>query len=68
METALSIRRVFLLPLRQTEDFMNSHTRLMKSTISIPDYSSISISRHVLSRALEPGSLVIGDSTVLKVY
>src|SRR5258707_8924105 len=52
---------------------MNSLTRLMKSTISIPDYSSISkrsisIPRHVLSQALEPGSLVIVDSTGLKVY
>src|SRR6202051_4995770 len=29
---------------------------------------SISIPRHVLSQALEPGSLVIIDSTGLKVY
>src|SRR5260370_34340293 len=29
---------------------------------------SISIPRHVLSQALEPGSLVIVDSTGLKVY
>jgi hypothetical protein len=72
-ETALFIRQVFHLPLRQTEGFMNSLARLMKSTISIPDYSSISkrsisIPRHVLSQALEPGSLVIVDSTGLKVY
>jgi hypothetical protein len=33
----LFIRQVFHLPLRQTEGFMNSLTRLMKSTISIPD-------------------------------
>src|SRR5471032_1973670 len=61
------------LPLRQTEGFMNSLSRLMKSTISIPDYSSISrrsisIPQHVLSQALAPGSLVIVDSTGLKVY
>src|ERR1700732_4265003 len=73
IETALFIRQVFHLPLRQTEGFMNSLTRLMKSTISIPDYSSISkrsisIPRHVLSQALEPGSLVIVYSTGLKVY
>ena len=73
IETALFLRQVFHLPLRQTEGFMNSLTRLMKSTISIPDYSSISkrsisIPRHVLSQALEPGSLVIVDSTGLKVY
>ncbi len=73
IETALFIRQVFHLPLRQTEGFMNSLTHLMKSTISIPDYSSISkrsisIPRHVQNQALEPGSLVIVDSTGLKVY
>ena len=73
IETALFIRRVFHLPLRQTEGFMNSLTRLMKSTIGIPDYSSIckrsiSIPRHVLSQAMEPCSLVIVDATGLKVY
>src|SRR6201995_898926 len=73
IETTLFIRQVFHLPLRQTEGFMNSLPRRMKSTISIPDYSSISkrsisIPRHVLSQALEPGSLVIVDSTGLKVY
>jgi hypothetical protein len=73
IETTLFIRQVFHLPLRQTEGFMNSLTHLMKSTISIPDYSSvskrsISIPRHALSQALEPGSLVIVDSTGLKVY
>jgi hypothetical protein len=52
---------------------MNSLSRLMRSTISIPDYSSISkrsisIPKHVLSQALEPGSLIIVDSTGLKVY
>ena len=73
IETALFIRQVFRLPLRQTEGFMKSLARLMKSTISIPDYSSISkrsisLPRHVLSEAMEPGSLVIVDSTGLKVY
>ena len=73
IETALFIRQVFHLPLRQTEGFMNSLTRLMKSTISIPDYSSISkrsisLPRHVLSKVMQPGSLVIVDATGLKVY
>ena len=45
----------------------------MGAAISIPDFSSISkrsieLPRHVLSKALEPGSLVIVDSTGLKVY
>src|ERR1700680_2413272 len=73
IETALFLRQVFHLPLRQTEGFMNSLSRLMKSVISIPDYSSISkrsisLPRHVLSQAIEPGSLVIVDTTGLKVY
>lgn len=45
----------------------------MKAIISIPDYSSISkrsisIPMHVLSQAMDSGSLVIVDSTGLKVY
>jgi hypothetical protein len=52
---------------------MNSLTRLKKSTISIPEYRSISkrsisLPRHVLSKAMQPGSLVIVDATGLKVY
>ena len=40
IETALFIRQVFHLPLRQTEGFMNSLTRLMSSTISISEFPS----------------------------
>src|ERR1035437_10027787 len=73
IETAILIRQVFHLPLRQTEGFMNSLTRLMNAAICLPDFSSISrrsieLPRHVLSKALQPGSLVIVDSTGLKVY
>lgn len=73
IETAILIRQVFHLPLRQTEGFMNSLTCLMNAAISIPDFSSLSrrsieLPRHVLSKALEAGSLVIVDSTGLKVY
>jgi hypothetical protein len=73
IETAILIRQVFHLPLRQTEGFMNSIARLMNAAITIPDFSSISkrsieLPRHVLSKALEPGSFVIVDSTGLKVY
>jgi hypothetical protein len=71
--TAILIRQVFHLPLRQTEGFMNSLTCIMNAAISIPDFSSISrrsieLPRHVLSKAQQPGSLVIVDSTGLKVY
>jgi len=73
IETAILIRQVFHLPLRQTEGLINSLTRLMNAAICIPDFSSISrrsivLPRHVLSKALQPGSLVIVDSTGLKVY
>jgi hypothetical protein len=73
IETTLFIREVFRLPLRQTEGLMNSLARGMGLDISIPDYSSmsrrsISLPRHVLSKALEPVSLVIVDPTGLKVY
>src|SRR5471032_1780271 len=72
IETALFIRQVFHLPLRQTEGFMNTLSPIMKAIISIPDYSSISkrsisIPMDVLSQAMDPGSLVIVDSTGLKV-
>lgn len=73
IETAILIRQVFHLPLRQTEGFMNSMARLMNAAISIPDFSSISkrrieLPRHVLSNAIEPGGLVIVYSIGLKVY
>ena len=64
---------MFHLPLRQTEGFMNSLTRIMNAAISIPDFSSISrrsieLPRHALSKAQQPGSLAIVDYTGLKVY
>jgi hypothetical protein len=73
IETAILIRQVFHLALRQTEGFMNSVARVMGTDICIPDFSSISrrsieLPRHVLSKAMQPGALVIVDSTGLKVY
>jgi hypothetical protein len=73
IETALFLRQVFHLPLRQTEGFMNSLARVMKADIAIPDFSSISkrsiaIPKHILTKAKSPGSIVIVDSTGLKVY
>lgn len=73
IETTLFIRQVFHLPLRQTQGLMISLARALKAEISIPDYSciskrSIGLPRHALSKALEPGSVVIVDSTGLKVY
>jgi len=42
IETAVFIRQVFHLPLRQTEGFMKSLARIMKAEITLPDFSSIS--------------------------
>ena len=73
IETALFIRQVFHLPLRQTEGFMHSVARVMKADIAIPDFSCISkrsveLPMPILRKTMEPGSLVIVDSTGLKVY
>src|SRR5450830_828669 len=73
METAGLIRQVFDLPLRQTEGLMISLARVMSAAIGVPDYSTISkrsidLPKHVLSKAMELGSIIIVDSTGLKVY
>jgi len=71
--TALLIRKVFHLPLRQTEGFFTAVASIMGVELPIPDFSSISkrsgsLPRLALNKALEPGSQVIVDSTGLKVY
>ncbi len=71
IETAVLIRQVFHLPLRQTEGFMNSLALILKADITIPDFSSISrrsieLPRHVLCKVMELGSLVIVDSPDLR--
>jgi hypothetical protein len=68
IETTMFIRQVFHLPLRQTEGFMNSLARVMEADITIPDFSRITLPRHILTKAMEPGSIVIVDSTGLKIY
>ncbi len=73
IETALLIRQVFHQPLRQAEGFMKSLARVMKADIAIPNFSSLSkrsiaLPRQALVKAREPGSVVIVDSTGLKVY
>jgi hypothetical protein len=73
IETALFIRQVFRLPLRQTEGLIKSLADIMKADIIIPDFSSISkrcvsLSRHLPAKVVEPGRLFIVDSTGFKVY
>ena len=69
--TALLIRKVFHLPLRQTEGFLNSVVSLMDVEIRVPDFSSISkrsgtLKRLKLNKEMKPGTHVIVDSTGLK--
>jgi transposase len=73
IETSLMIRQVFRLPLRQTQGFMNSIVAALGIDITIPDFSclskrSINIPRQQLTKELEAGSIIIVDSTGLKVY
>ena len=72
IETALFMRQVLQLALRQTEGFINSLARVLKVEISIPDFSciskrSIGLPRRALRKVHDPGSFVIVDSTGRKV-
>jgi hypothetical protein len=73
IKVSLMIRQVFRLPLRQTQGFMNSLSTALGIDITLPDFSSLSkrsvaLSRYKLTKDLAPGSIVIVDSTGLKVY
>ena len=79
IETALFMRQVFHLALRQTESFMNSLARALKVEISIPDFSCISkrstgctwrklhlaIDEHHQVLACELTTPEVGDTTVV---
>ena len=42
IETVLSLRLIFHLPLRQTEGFVNSIFQLMKFKLPVPDHTTLS--------------------------
>ncbi len=71
--TALSLRMLFHLPLRQTEGFVASLLRLMGLDLNAPDHTTLSRrNRDVLVPALSrddggPIHLIV-DSTGLKIY
>lgn len=48
IETALTLREVFHLPLRQTEGFLTSILKKMAVDIKAPDYSTLSIRGEIL--------------------
>lgn len=73
IETALTLKEVFHLPLRQTEGFLASIFQKMGVTLKVPDHSTLSLRAETTSisirvRALrdEPLHLVV-DSTGAKV-
>ena len=72
------LRQVYKLPLRQTEGFINSLFRLMKASITCPDYTTLSkrlkqlnikCPRYTKSSKVEPDIAAIAiDSTGLKRF
>src|SRR6266508_4486257 len=73
IQTLLTLKAVFSLPLRQTQGFAQSVLRLMAAELPIPNYSTLSRRADTLEVALprrakdEPLHVVI-DSTGLKIY
>jgi len=75
IETALTIRAVYHLPLRQTEGFLLSIMDLLGSTLPVPDYTTIckragDLLVDLPVRGTAPGERIhiVIDSTGLKVY
>jgi Transposase DDE domain len=73
IETALSLRLLFHLPLRQTEGFLRSILTLMGLTLPCPDHTTVSRRngtldiRRQIERAPEGPIALIVDSTGVKV-
>ena len=74
IETSLMIKKVYSLPLRQTQGFLISLMQIMGlSTLPIPDFSTLSrrnetVELDRLVESITPGSHILVDSTGLKVY
>jgi hypothetical protein len=73
IETALALRLLFRLPLRQTEGFLSAILRLMDVTLPCPDHTTLSrrnatvaIRRQIDHASQRPIDLIV-DSTGLKV-
>ena len=73
IETALSLRLLFRLPLRQTEGFLHSILSLMDLSLPCPDHTTLSrrnatvVIRRQIDRAPEGAISLIVDSSGLKV-
>jgi DDE family transposase len=71
IQTCLVIRKVYHLPLRQTQGMMKSIARLMSISWQIPDFSTLSRRAAGLKIPLaqvQAGFHLVLDSTGLKVY
>ena len=53
IETALSLRLIFKLPLRQTEGFLKSIFRLMNVELNVPDHTTLSRRNSLLKTQLK---------------
>ena len=73
IETALTLRLLYHLPLRQTEGFVGSILLLMGLDLSAPEYSTLSrrqgrLSVELPTRSVDEPIHVVVDSSGLKVY
>ena len=74
IETSLSLRLVFHLPLRQVEGFLKSILKLMDLYLPCPDHTTMSRRNRTINASRGKGSLPEGpvhfivDSTGLKIY
>ena len=72
IETALTLRLIYHLPLRQAEGFLNSLFAIMKIDLCAPDYTTLSRRGQRLTRRLRPVATgdpihLILDSTGLSI-
>lgn len=74
IETALTLKEVFHLPLRQTEGFLTSIFQRIGAPLKAPDHSTLSLRGETLSVSLRVRSVreealhIVVDSTGAKVY
>lgn len=72
IETALTVRKLFRLPLRQTEGFLSSLFRRLHQTLPVPDYTTLSRRGRFLlvklPRRKKDITDVVIDSSGVKVY
>lgn len=73
IQTALTIRSIYHLPLRQTEGFLRSMFDLMRNTLPVPDYTTMSkraagllvdLASHASGKSIH----IVIDSSGMKIY